>query len=111
MEKPTYALFRALTLVSTMFLLHDLRAQGLVERFHSFKVEGITNTMQEKRCQGSLSAFDPEMVVSIDRQFNIVKVKTMQDVQANELIAAMQQVGITATLFVKKEEHTDNDQQ
>ena len=111
MEKQIYTLFRALTLVSAFFFLPETKAQGLVERIHRFKVEGITSTMQEKRCQESLAAFDPEMVVSIDRQFNIVKVKTMQEVQANELIAAMQQVGITATLDVKKEDHTDNDQQ
>lgn len=111
MEQRIFTLFRALTLICASFVLPESQAQGLAEHIHRFKVEGITSTMQEKRCQESLLAFDPQMVVSIDRQFNIVKVKTMQELSASQLISAMQQVGIAATLDMKKEDHADNDQQ
>ena len=111
MQQRISSLLRALTVICALFLLQESKAQGLAERIHHFKVEGINSTMLEKRCQESLLAFDPEMVVSIDREFNIVKVKTMQELPAAQLISAMQQVGITATLDMKKEDHTANDQQ
>ncbi|MCC7501807.1 MAG: hypothetical protein IT229_04715 [Flavobacteriales bacterium] len=111
MEQRIFSLFRALTLVCALSFISKSQAQGSTEHILRFKVDGITTTMQEKRCLESLMVFDPAMVVSIDRQYNVVKVKTLQELTPAQLISAMDQVGIVATLDMKKAEHTDNDQQ
>lgn len=82
-------------------LARSAQAQGLAEHIHRFKVSGITSTMLEKQTMEALLAFDPEMVVSIDRPYETVKVKTMHVLPLAELVGAMQQLGLAAVLVQK----------
>ncbi len=73
-------------------------AQGLEEHILLFRVSGIDGTLTEKRCEEALLAFDPAMVVSIDRQKGMVKVKTMHEIPRTALTDALRSVGLVVEL-------------
>lgn len=92
--------------------LNTLHAQQVAEvaseHRYLFSCQGVDSDLREKQLAEALRSLDPEMVISIDRGAQLMKLVAQRSIPITEVTAISAQYGVTATPRRRGEDREGN---